>query len=84
MVQAEYVGEVMMTQGYDPYRCSDREELPPFIDTRFVNRNWLLKVSGNGVHSLVGVTGLVDLVGVSLASKFVSKATLSKDDRIVF
>ncbi len=44
-----------------------------------INRNWLIKVYGvdeNGkrINKLVGVSGLLQLIGVDLAAKFIARA----------
>lgn len=44
-----------------------------------INRNWLIKVYGvdeNGkrINKLVGVSGLLQLIGVDLAVKFIARA----------
>ncbi len=53
--------------------------------TTFINRNFLLKVYGLGdngqrINTLVGVSGLVQLIGVELANKFVTRALESGKD----
>lgn len=56
--------------------------------TTYVNRNWKLKVSGrnegNRVHKLVGVSGLIELVGMDLFFKMVLKARDKEKDKVVF
>lgn len=56
-------------------------------DTTFINRNFLLKVYGvdddnKRINRLVGVSGLVKLVGVEFAEKFVDRALNSKKDSV--
>jgi len=56
--------------------------------TTYVNRNWKLKVSGrnagNRVHKLVGVSGLIEMVGMDLFFKMVLKARDKEEDKVVF
>lgn len=47
--------------------------------SKFINRNYLLKVSGvdnngNRIHKLVGVSGLLELIGAELMNKFIARA----------
>lgn len=44
-----------------------------------INRNWLIKVygvdeTGKRINKLVGVSGLLKLIGIDLAAKFIKKA----------
>lgn len=44
-----------------------------------INRNWLIKVygvdeAGKRINKLVGVSGLLKLIGLDLAAKFIKKA----------
>lgn len=44
-----------------------------------INRNWLIKVygvdeTGKRINKLVGVSGLLKLIGLDLAAKFIKKA----------
>ncbi|NCB42876.1 MAG: ribosomal large subunit pseudouridine synthase B [Clostridia bacterium] len=54
-------------------------------ETAFINRNFLLKVYGTGengerINRLVGVSGLIGLIGVELANKFINRALNSGKD----
>ncbi len=54
-------------------------------ETAFINRNFLLKVYGTGengerINRLVGVSGLINLIGVELANKFINRALNSGKD----
>lgn len=54
--------------------------------TTYINRNFLLKVSGKDnqnqpINKLVGVRGLKELVGEELLSKFVHRAITSGKDK---
>lgn len=54
-------------------------------ETAFINRNFLLKVYGKGengerINRLVGVSGLIGLIGVELANKFINRALNSGKD----
>lgn len=56
-------------------------------DTAFINKNFLLKVYGidgnnEKINRLVGVFGLVALVGVEFAEKFITRALNSKKDSV--
>lgn len=56
--------------------------------TREINRNFLIKVAGvNGqgqkLNILVGVSGLVKLIGIELADKFVIRSFKSQGDKCV-
>lgn len=53
--------------------------------TAQINRDFRIKVSGktedgNRVHTLVGVGGLLNLIGVEFANKFLSRAYRDGDD----
>jgi hypothetical protein len=55
--------------------------------TTYINRNFLLKVSGTDgknrrINKLVGVSGLVGLIGEDLTSKFVTRALNSRQDKV--
>lgn len=54
-------------------------------ETAFINRNFLLKVYGKGengerINRLVGVSGLIGLIGVELANRFINRALNSGKD----
>ena len=51
------------------------------IPTKRINRNFRIKVNGPGVSKFVGVSGLVNLIGFSLAEKFVQKAFENDGDQ---
>ena len=56
--------------------------------SRYINRNFLLKVAGidnkgNRINTLVGVTGMVAIIGVDLFNKFVDRAINAGDDKCV-
>lgn len=56
--------------------------------TREINRNFKIKVAGfnndnKKLNALVGVSGLVNLIGVELVNKFVSRAFESGEDKTV-
>jgi hypothetical protein len=47
--------------------------------TTYINRNYLIKVygfdkEGKRINKLLGVSGLIALIGVELANKFVGRA----------
>ena len=53
--------------------------------TSYLNRNFLFKVAGhNGdgkkLNKLVGVSGLINLIGVELVNKFVERAERDGED----
>lgn len=53
-----------------------------------INRNFLIKVYGvdeNGkrINKLVGVSGLLNLIGLDLAAKFIKKAFASALDKVI-
>lgn len=53
--------------------------------SKFINRNYRIKVSGvdnegNKIHSLVGVTGAVALIGWDLLNKFIARAERDGED----
>lgn len=55
------------------------------LSTSYINRNWLIKVSGidnegNRVHKLVGVSGMIALIGVEFANKFLDRAENRMED----
>lgn len=54
--------------------------------TTYINRNYLLKVSGRDnnnqpINKLVGVSGLIALIGIELTNKFVQRAENSGKDK---
>lgn len=58
--------------------------------TRQINRNFKIKVAGfNGdskkINTLVGVSGLINLIGIELADKFIKRAFADSayDDKVV-
>lgn len=56
--------------------------------TKEINRNYLINVSGIGangerINTLVGVSGLIQLIGMELAEKFVKRAFDAMDDKCV-
>ena len=53
-----------------------------------INRNWLIKVygvdqNGNRINKLVGVRGLMELIGLELAAKFIARAFRALLDKVV-
>ena len=53
--------------------------------TNFINRNFRLKVTGKDnnnlyINKLVGVAGLLELIGIDLANKFIARAIASGQD----
>ncbi len=53
--------------------------------SKFINRNYRIKVSGidnegNKIHSLVGVTGAVALIGWDFLNKFIARAQRCGED----
>ncbi len=53
--------------------------------TTYINRNYLIKVygldfEGKRINKLVGVSGLVALIGVELANKFINRAEKAAAD----
>jgi hypothetical protein len=53
--------------------------------TKFINSSFRLKVSGKDnnnryINKLVGVTGLLELIGIALANKFIARALTSGKD----
>lgn len=56
-----------------------------YYNTKLINSNFRLKVYGNGadgkrINKLVGVSGLLDLIGVELLNKFVGRALNCMED----
>lgn len=56
--------------------------------TKQINRDFLLKVfgfdeSGKKINTLVGVSGLVNLIGIELANKFLARAYACNQDKCV-
>ena len=56
--------------------------------TRYINRNYRIKVAGidnegSKINRLVGVSGMLTLIGVELANKFLNRAEKGIDDRCV-
>lgn len=56
--------------------------------TRHINRNYLIKVAGVDnegckINTLVGVSGMLALIGVELANKFLGRAEKGTDDSCV-
>ena len=54
--------------------------------TAYINRNYLIKAYGidNGgkrINKLLGVSGLIALIGVELANKFIARAERARADR---
>lgn len=53
--------------------------------TTEINRNFLIKVygfdnEGKRINKLLGVSGLIALIGVELANKFIGRAERSRQD----
>lgn len=53
-----------------------------------INRNWLIKVygidqNGNRINKLVGVSGLLELIGLDLDAKFIARAFRAMLDKVV-
>ena len=53
--------------------------------TTYINRNYLIKVygfdnEGKRINKLLGVSGLIALIGVELANKFIGRAERSGQD----
>ena len=53
--------------------------------TTYINRNYLIKVygidnEGKRINKLVGVSGLLALIGVELANKFINRAERAAAD----
>lgn len=56
--------------------------------TKQINSNFKIKVAGfnndnKKLNTLVGVSGLVKLIGLELANKFIERAFESRDDKTV-
>jgi hypothetical protein len=56
--------------------------------TRYINRNYRIKVAGidnegSKINRLVGVSGMLTLIGVELANKFLDRAEKGIDDSCV-
>ena len=55
------------------------------FDTAEINTDFRIKVSGirdgKKYNTLVGVSGLIEIVGVDLANKIISKAIYTLDDK---
>lgn len=56
--------------------------------TRYINRNYRIKVAGidnegSKINRLVGVSGMLTLIGVELANKFINRAEKGIDDSCV-
>ena len=53
-------------------------------NTKMINQNFRIKVFGlvgeNKVNTLVGVSGLIDLIGMEMANKFINRAFNSVED----
>lgn len=53
--------------------------------TKYINKNYRIKVAGinddgQKINTLVGVSGLLSLISVELANKFISRAERGMDD----
>lgn len=53
--------------------------------TSYINRNYLIKAygfdkEGKRINKLLGVSGLIALIGVELANKFIARAERSRQD----
>jgi len=53
--------------------------------TSYINRNYLIKVygfdsEGKRINKLLGVSGLITLIGVELANKFIARAEREAKD----
>lgn len=53
--------------------------------TTYINRNYLIKVygfdnEGKRINKLLGVSGLISLIGVELANKFIGRAEKAAAD----
>jgi len=55
------------------------------FSTKYINTNWRIKVFGydaesNKINTLVGVSGLINLIGLKLANKFLERANNCMED----
>ena len=52
--------------------------------SKFINKNFRIKISGigNRINKLVGVSGLLNLIGETLADKFVTRALKAGLDKV--
>jgi len=56
--------------------------------TTFVNRNFRMKVygfdeRGNKINKLVGVSGLIELIGIELFNKFIERSLKAGQDKCI-
>lgn len=56
--------------------------------TAYINLEWLIKVAGvnnegKKINTLVGVSGLLALIGVDLANKFLDRAERCRGDFVI-
>lgn len=54
--------------------CKPKKNISFKHDSKKVNRNFRIKVYGQGVNTLVGVSGLLNLIGVKLANTLLENA----------
>ena len=50
------------------------------MKTREINREYLIKMSGDGYNQLLGVGGLLEMVGLEKAAKFIKRANACTGD----
>lgn len=65
-----------------------RTEITLAYSSMEINRNYKIKVSGvdgegNRVHKLVGVSGIINLIGVEMLNKLMGRAERCMDDKCV-
>lgn len=56
--------------------------------TKVINKNWRIKVSGvdaqgNKVHKLVGVSGIIELIGIEMLNKLLKRAFNCMEDKCI-
>jgi hypothetical protein len=51
--------------------------------TQFINMNWRIKVHAAGLNIAVGVSGLINMVGIDLANRLFDRAERGLGDKVV-
>lgn len=51
--------------------------------TQFINMNWRIKVNAAGMNMAVGVSGLINLIGIDLANRLFDRACKGNGDKTV-
>lgn len=80
---------ISLSRNQNRYGCFRKEKMERLnYSTKEINRNFKIKVSGmyegKKLHTLVGVSGLVNLIGdIDLTNRLLDRAFNSREDKCV-